>query len=169
VLPQALSSQRAIGDVAHDGVDAGNPLKMGAQARSTDPTAVASADRTNLIADLVGKLITLPYSIPENFIQGATASMTATSRTAVLAAAGAGVRNFVTTIVVMNSHASVGTEVVFEDGTTELFRVYVPPLTTLPPITFPVPIRGSANTAFNATNGTTGSAVRVTAVGYKGV
>src|SRR5687767_9951497 len=54
------------GNVAHDAADSGNPQKVGAQARSTDPTAVASADRANLIADLLGKLIVLPYAIPEN-------------------------------------------------------------------------------------------------------
>lgn len=45
------------GNLASDAVDAGNPVKVGAQARTTNPTAVADADRVNLIADKLGKLI----------------------------------------------------------------------------------------------------------------
>jgi hypothetical protein len=49
---QATSS----GDVAHDGVDSGNPVKVGAVAiaHGTNPTAVAAADRTNLYANRAG-------------------------------------------------------------------------------------------------------------------
>lgn len=47
----------AAGDVAHDGVDSGNPVKVGAQARTSNPTAVANADRVNFIADKLGKQI----------------------------------------------------------------------------------------------------------------
>lgn len=45
-------------DVAHDAVDANAPVKVGGQARSTLPTAVASADRVNSIADLFGRMLT---------------------------------------------------------------------------------------------------------------
>src|SRR4029077_5051454 len=55
-----------VGDVAHDSPDSGNPNKMGARARSSEITAVANNDRSDLITDLVGKLITLPYANPEN-------------------------------------------------------------------------------------------------------
>ena len=60
VTPIALDGAgnvMGIGNIAHDGVDAGNPLKIGAQARQTNPTAVADADRSNLITDDLGKLI----------------------------------------------------------------------------------------------------------------
>lgn len=46
------------GGIAHDGVDAGNPNKIGAVAiaHGTNPTAVAAADRTNLYASRAGIL-----------------------------------------------------------------------------------------------------------------
>ncbi len=47
----------AIGNLAHDAVDAGNPLKIGFQARTTIPTAVADADRVNGMADKFGRQI----------------------------------------------------------------------------------------------------------------
>lgn len=47
------------GNVAHDAVDSGNPLKIGAYAvnPSSLPSDVAAGDRTNVIADLKGRLI----------------------------------------------------------------------------------------------------------------
>lgn len=44
------------GAVAHDGVDSGNPIKIGARAiaHGTNPTAVAAADRTDLLANRAG-------------------------------------------------------------------------------------------------------------------
>lgn len=46
----------AAGDVAHDGVDSGNPVKIGytAIAHGTNPTAVAAADRTTAYANRAG-------------------------------------------------------------------------------------------------------------------
>lgn len=44
------------GNVAHDGVDSGNPVKVGAKAiaHGTNPTAVAAGDRTDLYANRAG-------------------------------------------------------------------------------------------------------------------
>jgi hypothetical protein len=49
------------GDVAHDGVDAGEPVKIGAKAIAygSNPTAVAAADRTDLYANRHGVLMVL--------------------------------------------------------------------------------------------------------------
>lgn len=52
----ANSGAKVEGDVAHDGVDAGNPQKLGmrALAHGTNPTAVAAADRTDWLANRAG-------------------------------------------------------------------------------------------------------------------
>lgn len=49
------------GDVAHDGADSGNPVKVGAKAlaHGASPTAVAAGDRTDLYANRDG----IPFSI----------------------------------------------------------------------------------------------------------
>lgn len=54
-------TQPVAGDVAHDGVDSGNPIKQGrkAIAHGTNPTAVAAGDRTDLYANRAG----IPFSI----------------------------------------------------------------------------------------------------------
>lgn len=53
----ASTGVKASGDVAHDAADAGEPVKIGGQARTTNPTAVADADRANFITDKLGKQV----------------------------------------------------------------------------------------------------------------
>lgn len=53
----ASNGAKVSGTVPHDTVDAGEPVKIGGQARSTNPTAVADADRVNAIFDKVGKQV----------------------------------------------------------------------------------------------------------------
>lgn len=43
------------GDVAHDAVDSGNPVKIGGKASSAKPTAVANGDRVDAYFDLFGR------------------------------------------------------------------------------------------------------------------
>lgn len=47
------------GDVAHDGVDAGEPVKVGGKALTAQPTAVAANDRVNAMFDIYGRQVTL--------------------------------------------------------------------------------------------------------------
>lgn len=58
-VDQATASSlnaQVVGNIAHDGVDAGNPIKIGgrAVAHGATPTAVAVADRTDLLTNRVG-------------------------------------------------------------------------------------------------------------------
>lgn len=163
----------AAGDVAHDGADAGNPVKVGAKATSSEPAAVATGDRTNLITDLVGKLITAPYTNPENIVSGAiTSAMTGTTTTSLLAAPAAGLRNYITTIIVSNAHATVGTDIVIQDGSggTTLLTIPAAAVYGGAVINLPVPLRQPTTaTAIFCANVTTGASTKVSAVGYKGV
>lgn len=166
--PTGASSATIQGTVAHDGAVAQNPVQIAGEARSTERAAVASADVARLVTDLVGKLITLPYANPENMVSGATAAITDTTRTSVIAAGGAGVRTYVTQILVTNSHATVGTFVLIEDGTTTLYVGYAAPLGGGFSVALPVPLRGTANTAINVSCVTTGANVRASISGYRG-
>jgi hypothetical protein len=165
-----VTASNTAGDVAHDSADSGNPVKIGAVAKSADPTAVANGDRANLYTDLNGKLIVMPYTLPENQIYGSNASaITDTTSTSIIAAAGAGIRNYITSILVTNSHATVGTLVKITDGSggTLLAQGYAAPAGGGWSLALPVPIKTTANTALHAICGTTGANVYVTAVGYK--
>lgn len=161
------------GDVAHGGADAGEPVKVGGKAVSAEPTPVDANDRANLITDLVGKLITLPYSNPENFVSGAiTSAMTGTTSTSLIAAPAAGLRNYITQITVSNAHATVGTDVVIQDGSggTTLYTIPAAALYGGAVIMFPTPLRQPTTaTAIFCANVTTGASTKVSASGYKGV
>lgn len=56
--PATVTSQ---GDVAHDGVDSGNPVKVGAQtvAHGANPAAVAAGDRSNMCSNRHGVLFAI--------------------------------------------------------------------------------------------------------------
>jgi len=54
-------------DVSHDAVDSGAPVKVGLQARTSFPTAVANADRVNAIGDTLGRPL-VSHIAPEQFI-----------------------------------------------------------------------------------------------------
>jgi len=152
------------GDVAHDSADSGAPVKIGAKAASAEPTAVTAADRVNLLADLVGRLITAP-ALPELLVDG-TGSATNTSDTAVIAAQGSGVRIYVTTITVSNSSATA-TEVVIKSGSTA--RMTIPaPATGGAVITLPSPLRLGDNEALNFASAASVTTMKVSAAGYKG-
>lgn len=158
--------------VAHDGADSGNPHKMGARATNVDISAVsATNDRTDLVATLTGKLIVQPYSNPENFVSGAiTTAMTGTTSTSLIAAPAAGLRNYITQVTVSNAHATVGTDMILQDGSggTTLYTIPAAAVYGGAAISFPVPLRQPTTaTALYIANVTTGASTKASASGYK--
>ncbi len=150
----------------------GNPVNNGAQAVSSENAAVTTTRMVQLVADLVGKLIVLPYSNPENFVSGAiTSAMTGTTSTSLLAAPASGLRNYITTIVCSNAHGTVGTDIVIQDGSggTALMTIPAAAIYGGAVISLPVPLRQPTTaTAIFCANVTTGASTKVSAVGYKG-
>lgn len=155
------------GGVAHDAADSGNPLKVGGRARSTDIAAVASDDRSDLITDLTGKLIVRPHAIPELTVSG-VASTTGTGDTSVIAAAGAGVRLYITSISICNAHASTNAIIEIKDGTTVIWRTAAP-AGGGSNLVFDPPLRLTANTALQMASLTGVTTIYFSANGYKGV
>jgi len=167
-----LATNTPVGNVAHDGVDSGAPIKIGGRARTSENTAVVNNDRVDSIYDKVGKQVVLPYAIPENFVSGAiTTAMTGTTSTSLVAAPAAGLRNYITTIIVSNAHATVGTDVIIQDGTggTTLMSIPASAVYGGAVITLPTPLRQPTTaTAIFCANVTTGASTKVSAVGYTG-
>lgn len=160
----------AVGAAAHDDAVSGNPVQLAGEARSSERSAVANADVARLVTDLAGKLIALPYANPENFVRGATSDITDTTDTQVIAAGGAGVKLYITQILVTNGDADTGTFVNIKDGSggTTLYTGYAASGGGGFSVTLPVPIVTTANTGLYAGCATTGATVRVSASGYKG-
>lgn len=108
-----------VGDVSHDGVDSGNPQKIGAKAiaHSSNPAAVAAADRTDLYANRHGILWTIGghpnIQSAEYFTTGAQTNDN------VLPLISAGTKYVITSITVTASAANtVNTSVRLGFGTT---------------------------------------------------
>jgi hypothetical protein len=160
------------GTVATNVAITGNPLNLGAQAVSSENAAVTAGRQVQLVADLVGKTIVLPYANPENFVSGAiTTAMTGTTTTSLLAAPAAGLRNYITQITVSNAHATVGTDVIIQDGSggTTLYTIPAAAVYGGAVITFPTPLRQPTTaTAIFCANVITGASTKVSASGYKG-
>lgn len=120
------------------------------------------------------KQITIPYESEANTWSYAAAAGGLVSTTGVTAkaAAGAGIRNYVTAIQVTNSHQTTGTEVVIRDGAagTVLHRGWAPPNGGYA-ATFPTPLRGTAATLLEVAEitATATAGVLVNVQGYSGV
>jgi hypothetical protein len=164
VTSNAGTGTRIVGGAAAHGVAvSGNPVRTGGRARNASITTLSNDNTSDFITDLAGKQIILPYSIPENMRDGTSGNITGTSDTAVIAAQGAGIRLYITHIIVQNSHATVNTWV---NGTTTKYSVYAAKEGGGGTFPLPSPLRLTANTAFNAACETTGSNTRVSAAGY---
>ena len=155
--------------VAHDAAVSGSTgvNMLGFEARSTAPTAVANADAVRGIATLLGKQVTIPYAIPAStWTYASPAAVTDTADDVAKTAAGAGIRNYITGVQVFNGHDTVGTEVVIKDGTTVLWRGWAEQTGGGCSARFDPPLRGTANTAVNVANITTGSSTYFNLQGY---
>lgn len=165
-LGAAPATVTAQGDVASDGVDGGNPVKIGLQARTSDITAVANADRVNATGDTLGKAQVLLGSLHALRVNG-KGNYTNTTAADVIAAQGAGIKTVITSIVVSNAHATVGTKVEIRDGTTVKFQHFAAAAGGGWAVADPGGLLVStANTAVTARCVTTGADVDVSLTGY---
>lgn len=153
------------GDVAHDAADSGNPVKMGAKAKATlsGVTLVAADDRTDLFADLDGALITRPFA-PLGGIVSGNASNTDGTSTQCIAAQAAGIKTYLTTIILTNTSATM-TYVEIKDGTTAKLTIPVP-ATGGATVNLPAPLPGTAATAWNFDPGAATTTIYCSMVGF---
>lgn len=156
------------GTAAHDAAVSGNPVRVGARARTSDLTAVANDDAVDLLASVLGKIVVLPGALLANQVQG---NLQRTDNTGgdVIAAQGSGVKIAVMSITVVNQHATVDTEVTLRSATTAKIGPLMAKAAgggfTLSGGGYPLFVTG-ANEAVTAICGTTGSNVRFTVSGY---
>lgn len=94
------------GTVAHDGVDSGNPVKIGGKARTTNPTAVADGDRVDGAFDKLGRQLVV-LGQPRELRANQTALITSsTAETTILTAGAAGVFHDLTHLIIANESAT---------------------------------------------------------------
>jgi hypothetical protein len=154
-------------NTAHDAADAGRPLKVGAKATTSlaGLTLVADADRTNLFSGVDGVQITRPHCNLEDIVT-AVVTCTAGANTSGIAALGAGIKFYLTDILISNTGAANGRLIVTDGsgGTTKANIPYPASLGTVK--SFNVPIPFTANTAVYV-DPTGSDDIIVTLVGFK--
>lgn len=157
------------GDAAHDAAIAGNPVRLGGRAINSELTAVANGDAVDLVATLAGKLVNLPYANPEQQVSGTAGPITDTSTTQVIAAQGAGVKIYITEVLVTNGDDTTPTLVTIQDeDDNALWEGWAQDNGGGYSQTFRVPIPVPANKAIEAVCGTAGATVYVSINGYTG-
>ncbi len=130
---------------------------------ATTPVQVSLA---NSGANAIGISTTLVPS-GGTLVKGTTAAITDTTSTSVISAGAGSIKTYITSILVTNSHATVGTFVKILDGASIIWEGYAAAVGGGFASHFPVPIVGSAATAVNAQPVTTGSNVIVSIAGYQ--
>lgn len=103
------------GNVPAASTDAGNPVKIGGLAKTTQPTAVTDGQRSNVLTDKLGRQVVVPGHIRDLVVQQATTITNSSAETTILTAA-AGVFNDLTSLVITNA-SNQGLTVTIRDAT----------------------------------------------------
>lgn len=141
-----------VGNVAHDSAISGAPVRVAGRARTSDYTAVAADDVADLKTTTVGSLVVEPFNVPElawQYPAAASGIVNTTTAVTIKAAAGAGLRNYVTGLDIHWDALTNATEVAIRDGAggSAIWRMKIPSgAAGREVITFPRPIRGTAAT-----------------------
>ena len=130
-------------------------------------TLVANADRTDVMAGIDGVQIARPHCNLEDIVSGVQA-ITDGSSTSVIASQGAGVKTYITTVIIANTSATAVT-VDLRDGTAGTVKATfpVPANTSGVVCNLPVPLPFSAATAVAADPSAAATTVTVTLIGFK--
>lgn len=120
------------GDVAHDAVDSGNPVKVGAKAETSPKgiTLVADGDRTDLLADADGMLMVKLNTSGADLISEAVSNTDGNSTAFTNFSAVANTKNYITAITVFRSDSGSSLAYIdFRDGTagSVIYRMPLPP------------------------------------------
>lgn len=158
------------GGIAHDGVDSGNPVKVGAIATASllGRTPVAAADRTDLVADTAGAVIVRAGTSLEDIISevktntdGASTAMTSAF------AATASQRIYLTDIIIANSSATNITVDIRDGSAGSVLATFPVPANGGVVHTFATPLRFSSNTAAAFDGSAAATTLSVTMIGFK--
>lgn len=160
------------GPAAHSAASTGFPVPAGGVVKTTSDTTLVDGDVSNLQITSSGAQTVKPYQVPELdwTFASVAGGITTTADTVLQTASGAGIRNYLTAISIVNASATISSEVVIKDGSTVIWRGFLGVgslLNSAVGVTFPTPLRSTANAALNVAAITTASQIYVNAQGYK--
>lgn len=152
--------------VAEDSASTASPLIIGGVVRTALPAAtVVASDAVRSTFSRSGQLVCKEFAPGDlDFIVNTT--VTTSTQTAIRAAQGTDIRQNVTQITYQNT-SSTATTLTIQDASTTLIAISVPAsMTIAEQLTFPTPLRGTANAALNYTAGTSGSSILLNVTGF---
>lgn len=158
------------GGVASGAADSGNPHKIGAVARLTNPTAVTDGQRVNLIADKLGKQVVVG-SIRDLKVQQTTTITNSTTETTILTAVAATFLDLYG-LIITNTSATACT-VTIKDATAGTTRfVYAIPANDTRQFIVPESAahnQAVVNTSWTATCSSAVTSIVITAMAVKNI
>lgn len=152
-------------DAAHTSADKGL-FTLGVRNDAVASFAGANLEYTPFGVDSAGRNVIKPFAPEESRVEGYI-SLTSTSITALIAAGGAGIRNYITDAWFANT-GSVSTLITFQDGAGSILGYTIAPAgggSNLPGLV--MPIRTGANATFDIQAGTATSTLYGTVKGFK--
>ena len=152
--------------VAEDTASTANPLIVGGVVRTALPAAtVVAGDAVRSTFSRSGQLVCKEFAPGDlDFVVNTT--VTTNTQTAIRGAQGTDIRQNVTQITYQNTNATA-TTLTIQDASATLIAISVPASMTLAEqLTFPTPLRGTANAALNYTAGTTGASILLNVTGF---
>lgn len=165
-VAEQLATIDVEGETSDGVIQGGKPVSVGGLARNADKAAVDNGDAVRLMADLLGKLVTLPYALPGELVDG-EATLTTTSNVSVIAAPGAGSRNYITSVSGSNTDAASDVRVDIKNGTTIFVSFFCAAGGGGFSHSMPAPKRLDDNAVLNMALSGAVTDVRVSAQGYK--
>lgn len=154
------------GDVAHDAVDSGKPIKIGTKVKGSlsGVTLASLDDRSDAYSDQDGALLIRENSTLDDVVSG-NASVNDGSSTQVLAAGASGVKHYLTDVIITNTSAT-NMYVELKDGST-VKATFPAPANAGVVKTFRTPLEGTAATAWNFDPSTAGTTIFCSVSGFK--
>lgn len=171
-LATVVLNEVPIVGMGQDGVEAhalNYPVRVGGTVETSlaAVTPLLQNQIAGFVTDATRRQVTVPYSNPESTVDGTT-STTGNTAVELIAAAAAGVRTYLTGLVLANTHATTGTRVEILDGATAIRQVLPCPANYQgAPIRFDPPLRGTAATAWNVRAADAVSTIYASATGYR--
>ena len=166
VVTVASSGISVVGKDAHSAASSGNAVRISGKVVTAPDITLVAGDVSDLSMTSANQVITKDFASSESDFQ-VLATVTTSTQTAIKAAAGASIRNYVTCITYQNTNATA-TVLSIQDASTNICQIsaaasMVNPVT----IVFPTPLKTAANAALNYTAGTTGANILLNVQGYQ--
>lgn len=155
-------------DLVNDDLTGALPLYLGAYACTSLSNAAYLVDNRLQALKVTGdgRLLTLPWTTPEEQLATTPVTFTTTGDVQLVPAQAADKKIALIGALIVNTSA-VNTSLIIKNGTTVIGEIPVPaPGGAVPPTTWPLPLRGTVGTVMNGALRSAATSVIVTPIAY---